>query len=114
MLQWIKQRAEIKNSKKGRKRVYFKRSSEHSYVEEIFHKEYRTLVKGKGWWFKTKAKQLLELIHTEAQLKFSDIWFNGFENNIKVYTVPLTKHSASQPVKKLIYSFKQCLGVKKF
>ena len=62
VLRWIKDHTAIYYSKKGRKRVKFRRSAEHPDVEEILYKEYKELrrrgLKVKGWWFKTRGEQL--------------------------------------------------------
>ena len=59
VLRWIKDHTAIYYSKKGRKRVQFKRSAKHPDIEEILYREYKGLrqrgLKVKGWWFKTRG-----------------------------------------------------------
>ena len=88
VLRWIKDERKIKDSKKGRKRVEFNRKSQYPAMETTLYKEYRSLrewgIKIKGWWFKARAKQLLEAAHMESQFKFSNAWFHGFKRRYKI------------------------------
>ena len=63
VLRWIKNQSTIYDSKKGRKRIQFRRTAEHPNIEETLYKEYRGLrqsgLKVKGWWFKMRGEQLL-------------------------------------------------------
>ena len=73
-------------SKKGRKRVQFRRSMEHPDVEEILYKEYKELrrrgLKVKGWWFKTRGEQLLQSMSPHpGEFKFSE---SGFKRRFKL------------------------------
>ena len=88
MLQWIKDEGKIKSSKKGHKRVQFERTSQYPAIEDTFYKEYHNLrqkgIKIKGWWFRTRAKQLLQAIPGECQFKFLNGWFDGFKKRYKI------------------------------
>ena len=88
MLRWIKDEGKIKSSKKGRKRVTFEQTSQYPAMEDTLYKEYRNLrqkgIKVKGWWFRTRAKQLLQAILGECQFKFLNGWFDGFKKHYKI------------------------------
>ena len=61
-------------------------------MEDKLYEEYRSLqqqgVKVKGWWFKTRVKQLLQKTQVESeaesQFKFSNAWFSGFKRRYKI------------------------------
>ncbi len=57
-------------------------------MEEQLHKEFRELrrkgAKVKVWWFKTRAKQILESTHPGNDFKFSQGWFSRFKNRYKI------------------------------
>ena len=61
------------------RRVKFERSAKFPAMEEQLHKEFRELrrrgIKVKGWWFKSRAKQLLELSNPNNSFVYSDGWF---------------------------------------
>ena len=38
----------------------------------------------KGWWFKSRAKQIMESSSSGATFKFSDDWFSGFKRRYKI------------------------------
>ena len=60
VLWWIKNHKAIHDSKKGRKRVSFKRTPEYPEMEKALHEEYQGLrhcgLKVKGWWFRTRGQ----------------------------------------------------------
>ena len=57
-------------------------------MEESLHKEFLELrrkgVKVKGWWFKTRAKAILESTTPSATFKFSEGWFTRFKKRYHV------------------------------
>ena len=54
----------------------FDRTGEHPAMEEQLHTEFRELrrrgMKVKGWWFRSRAKQIMESSSPGAAFKFSD------------------------------------------
>ena len=89
VLRWSKDETKIKHSKKGQKCVKFDRTALFPGMEDTSYEEYRSLrqrgVKVKGWWFKTRAKQLLQdTREEESQFKFSNAWFSGFKRRYKI------------------------------
>ena len=85
VLRWIKNQSAIYNSKKGSKRVQFRRTAEHPDIEEKLYKAYRGLrqsgLKVKGRWFKMRGEQLISL---HCNFKFSDNWFDRFKRRYKI------------------------------
>ena len=70
------------------RRVKFDRRGEHPAMEEQLHKEFRELrrkgMKVKGWWFKTRAKQILDSSDPGHAFQFSEGWFTNFKNRYKI------------------------------
>ena len=52
-------------------------------MEEELYREYKKLrkqgFKVKGFWFKARAKQILQRMNPDATFLFSDAWFDGFK-----------------------------------
>ena len=112
VLRWIKDHTAIYCSKKGRKRVQFKRYAEHPDIEEILYREYKGLhqcgLKVKGWWFKTRGEQLLQSMSSQrSEFKFSDSWFDGFKRRYKLSLRRPTHRAQVVPLSKaeLVQSF---------
>ena len=111
---WIKGERKIRASRKGRKRVEFDRKPQYPALEDTLYQEYRNHrqrgVKIKGWWFKTRAKQLLQATagtSVSSQFKFSDAWFDGFKRRYNISLRRPTNKAQSVPVtkKQLIQNF---------
>lgn len=70
------------------RRVKFDRSGEFPAMEEQLHTEFRELrrkgLKVKAWWFRNRAKQILESSPSANSFKFSEGWFNGFKRRYKI------------------------------
>lgn len=80
---WVADVEKIRKSKKSSKRVKFLHKCEFPDVDDELYHEYKDLckkgLKVKGFWFKTRGKQLLTQIHPDASFLFSDSWFDGFK-----------------------------------
>ena len=87
-----------------RRRVKFERNAEFPAMEEQLHKEFRELrrrgIKVKGWWFKTRAKQILESANPNNTFKFSQGWFARFKNRYKISLRRPTNTAQKQPSEK--------------
>ena len=81
VLRWIKDEKKIRDSKKGSKHTKHDRRAKYPDVEERLYREYRDLrrkgLKVKGWWFRTKAKQIFEELYPDETFQFSNSWFTG-------------------------------------
>ena len=59
------------------------RRSQYPDLEEELYREYKKLqrqgVKVKGFWFRARAKQLVQQMHPDNTFHFSNCWFNGFK-----------------------------------
>ena len=81
---WVADEDKIKKSKKASKRVKFDRRCQFPDVEKELYHEYKKLrkqgLKVKGFWFKARAKQLLQQMCPDASFQFSDCWFDGFKS----------------------------------
>ena len=57
-------------------------------LEEELYRDYKKLqrqgLKVKGFWFRARAKQLLQQMHPDATFQFSDSWFDGFKNRHRI------------------------------
>ena len=88
VLRWHADREKIKKSRKGSKRVDFKRSALFPDMEERLYDEYKELrrkgLKVKGWWFRVRAKQILGELHPDAEFLFSNSWFDGFKSRHRI------------------------------
>lgn len=86
---WIVNKKAIKESKKGRKRVQFKRTAHYPIMEKKLYQEYKDLrkkgLKVKKWWFILKAKEILKETNPDAtSFAFSDDWFTSFKKRHKI------------------------------
>ena len=67
--------------------VKFERSAEFPAMEVQLHKEFRELrrrgIKVKGWWFKSRAKQILESSDPTNSFKYSEGWFSWFKSRYR-------------------------------
>ena len=65
------------------RRVKFDRRSQFPAMKEQLHIEFRELrrkgVKVKAWWFKARAKKILESHPNACTFKYSDGWFTRFK-----------------------------------
>ena len=56
-------------------------------MEEQLRKEFQELqgvIKVKGWWFKSRAKQLLESSIPNNSFVYSDGWFSHFKSHYRI------------------------------
>ena len=78
----------LKKAKKGSKRTITVRKAAFPEMEAELYQEYKSLrkrgLKVKGFWFKTRGRQLLEQMHPEASFHFSDGWFDGFKQRHRI------------------------------
>ena len=80
-------------------------------MEDKLYREYRSYwqkgVKVKGWWFKTRAKQLLQATEAGSQFKFSNAWFAGFKRRYNISLRRPTNKAQNVPTtkKQLIQNF---------
>ena len=83
ILRWAAEEEKLKKAKKGSKRAITTRKAAFPEMEAELYQEYKSLckrgLKVKGFWFKTRDKQLLEQLDLEASFLFSDGWFDGFK-----------------------------------
>ena len=81
---WVADEDQIKKSRKALKRVTHTRKCQFPDLEEELYRNYKKLrrqgLKVKGFWFRARAKQLLQQMHPDATFQFSDAWFDGFKN----------------------------------
>ena len=70
-------------------------------MEEQLHTEFRELrrkgIKVKGWWFKTRAKQILELNKPDSTFRFSEGWFINFKRRYRISLRRPTNTAQKQP-----------------
>ena len=85
---WIKDEEKIKESKKGARRVKFKRRANYPDVEDQLHEEYRKLrsqgLKVKGWWFKERGKHIFKELHPQEIFHFSNSWSTSFKKRYRI------------------------------
>ena len=104
VLRWLKGERKIRASRKGRKRVEFDQKPQYPALEDTLYQEYRNHrqrgVKIKGWWFKTRAKQLLQATAgTSVALSLSFPMHGSMDSSdviTSVYGVQLIKHRVYQ------------------
>ena len=53
-----------------------------------------------SWWFKTRAKQILQSEHPNTTFKSSDGWFSRFKNRYKISLRRPTNTAQTQPEEK--------------
>lgn len=87
-LRWATDEEKLKQAKKGSKRVVTTRKAAFPEMEAELYREYKSLrkrgLKVKGFWFKTRGKQLLEEMDPEASFHLSDGWFDGFKQRHRI------------------------------
>ena len=101
ILRWIRAEEQIRDSSKGRRRGEFQRTALHPEMKKL-HSEYRELrkkgLKVKGWWFLTRAKQILSEMQPDA-LPFgnSDGWFMRFKARHRISKRRATNSCQKEP-----------------
>ena len=79
---------ESKKSRKGSKHVQHSRQGRYPDMEVRLHEEYKELrakgLKVKGYWFKVRARQLMEEICPGKPFAFSDGWFAAFKERYSI------------------------------
>ena len=97
---WVSDVEKIRKSKKSSKRANFLRKCQFPDVEEELYREYKDLrkkgLKVKGFWFRTRGKQLLSRLHPDASFLFSDSWFDGFKTRHRI-SMRRRTHVAQKP-----------------
>jgi len=88
VLQWVGDEEGIKNSKKGSKHRQHVRPPLYPEMERQLYLEYKELrkqgLKVKGYWFRVRAKQIMEVTNPESSACFSNSWFDGFKQRHKI------------------------------
>ena len=88
ILRWAGDEEKIKDAKKGSKHAVHVRRAMYPEMETELYREYKALrkrgLKVKGFWFKTRAKQLLERIDPKASFNFSDGSFDSFKKRYRI------------------------------
>ena len=101
VLRWIKDEEKIRSRSKGSKRVKFERKAMYPEMEEKLYTEYKVLrakgLKVKGWWFRTRVKEILEEIEPDANFQFSDGWFLSFKKRHKISLRRPTNTAQKEP-----------------
>ena len=104
VMRWIKDEEKIRQSKKGSKHSEHDRRAMYPDVEERLYSEYRALrkkgLKVKGWWFRTKAKQIFEELHPDETFQFSNTWFTGFKTRSRISQCRGTNTCQKEPADK--------------
>ena len=84
ILRWAAAQEQIKDSRKGSKHVLHKCKGALPDLEAALFEEYQELrkkgLKVKGYWFRIRARQLLDSMHPEATFYFSNCWFKAFKD----------------------------------
>ena len=82
------------------RRVMFDRQAKFPEMEEKLHKEVRELrrkgIKVKGWWFKARAKQILDSTNPDHNFKYSLGWFTRFKKRYRI-NLRISSNTAQNP-----------------
>lgn len=101
LLRWIAQEDTIRKARWGAKRIGSGRRAFWPDVEAKLLEEFEELrrkgLKVKHWWFRTRAKQLMEKLHPEADFKFSPGWFDRFKERAGISLRRSTNVSQHKP-----------------
>ena len=101
VLRWIKDEPAIRESKKGSKRVKFIRKPQHPEMEAKLYLEYKELrkkgLKVKAWWFKLRARQLLQEEDPNNTFAFSECWFTAFKKRNRISNRRATNTCQKEP-----------------
>lgn len=88
ILRWARNETKIHKSSKGSKHVSHLKVGTHHIMEELLHQEFTELrrkgLKVKAFWFRTRAKQLLEELEPGTAFSFSSGWFDGFKTRFSI------------------------------
>ena len=88
MLRWIGDEEGIKKARKGSKHRQYVRPPLYPEMEQQLYLEYKQLhkqgLKVKGYWFRVRAKQIMEVTNPESSACFSNSWFDGFKQLHKI------------------------------
>ena len=104
VLRWINDEKKIRDSKKGSKHTKHDRRAKYPDVEKRLYREHRDLrrkgLKVKGWWFRTKAKQIFEELYPDETFQFFNSWFTGFKTRSHISLRRGTNTCQRQPADK--------------
>ena len=115
VLRWMKDAKIRDGTEKGSKHTKHDRPAKYPDVEEKLRTEYRELrkkgLKVKGWWFPTRAKQIVEELHPDKTFVFSNTWFAGFKTCSHISLRRSTNTCQRQPAdkKSAIQGFHQAI-----
>ena len=88
VLRWAASEEKIQKCPKGLRHLPKDRPAMHPEVEAALHAEFREMrqkgLKVKGYWFKLRARQLLEEKEPGATFQFSNRWFDRFKARHKI------------------------------
>ena len=83
VLRWVANETKITESPKHSKHCVPIRRAHHPQMEAALVREFKELrekgLKVKGYWFKIRARQLLQQIEPGSTFQFSDGWFDRFK-----------------------------------
>ena len=83
ILRWAHEETKIKKSSKGSKHCRHAKGGTYEKMEEVLVKEFLDLrekgLRVRGYWFKVRAKQLMEEMEPETKFAASDGWFTRFK-----------------------------------
>ena len=100
LLRWIGDKDSIKKSKKGSKHRQHVRPPMYPETERQLYLEYKQLckqgLKVKGYWFRIRAKQIIEATNPESSACYSNSWFDGFKQRHKISLRRATCTNVSQ------------------
>ena len=97
ILRWVVNKEKLKKAKKGSKCTVITRKAAFPEMEAELYQEYKSLrkrgLKVKGFWFKTRGRQLLKQMDPEASFHFSNGWFDGFKQRHRISFMCISKTS---------------------
>ena len=100
VLRWVANETKITESPKHSKHCVPIRRAHHPQMEAALVREFKELrekgLKVRGYWFKVRARQLLQQIEPGSTFQFSDGWFNRFKARQNI-TLSRSRNTAQTP-----------------
>ena len=100
ILRWAKDEIKIIRSSKGSKHAPHPKIGTHCQMEDLLHQEFQTLrqrgMKVKAYWFRVRAKQILNELNPEVSFSFSNGWFDRFKARYSI-SLRRTTNIAQRP-----------------
>ena len=98
---WITNECKIRSAGYGSKKIGCGRKACYPDMEKRLHDEFTAMrekgMKVKEWWFRSRAKQLMQELYPKAEFTMSNSWFQKFKHRFHISLRRPTNTGQKQP-----------------